>query len=537
MKRWAAPFLLLALAIVLAALALRPPAPRPANAPPAEFSAGRALADVRMVAQGPHPMGSPPQARVQAYLLERMTHLGLQPEARPFVSARGQGLNLLGVLPGHDRAAPALLLMAHTDTVPAGPGAADDGAGVAAVLETVRALQARPRRRDVMVLLTDGEELVTLGAHAFFSSDPARARVGVVINLEARGDRGRAVMFETHAGATPLVDLLTRAGALSGSSSLMPDLYRRLPNGTDLTEAIAAGHQGLNFAFFSGFDAYHSPLDTAARLDPGTLQDIGDKVLKAATVLADAPALPARAPDRPYADILGGPILRYPAWAGWALIVLAAGGVSAHAISLAHARRLSLWGVAAGAAAFLLLVVVTGGALYGLGRVRIDMAAHHLAPLLRRDLAALTGAALISAGIALAWAAIAGRWLRPESLTLGAAKIVGLGAVLLQILAPLDAFILAWPFLLIGLALALGGPKRPWAGWAILLAAEAQVVYWARLYFDLIGQVTPAALTPFTALAVAVLLPAVPKADRRAGWTGAGLAVAGAALSLLALAP
>jgi hypothetical protein len=537
MRRWAAAFLLLALATTLAALALRPPTARQVEAPPAAFSAGRALADVRAIAQGPHPMGSPAQARVQAYLLARMTSLGLSPQAQPFVSAKGPGVNLLGVLPGRDRTAPVLLLMAHTDSVPAGPGAADDGAGVAAVLETVRALRAQPRQRDVMVLLTDGEELGTLGAHAFFASDPARAQVGIVINLEARGDRGRAVMFETHAGAGPLVALLTRAGALSGASSLMPDLYRRLPNGTDLTEAIAAGRQGLNFAFFSGFDAYHSALDTAARLDPGTLQDIGDKVLKAAMVLASAPALPVRAPDQTYADILGGPILVYPAWAGWVLIVLAAGGVSVHALRLAQSRRLSLWGVAAGAGAFLLLLVVIAAALYGLGRLRIDLAAHHLAPLLRHGLAALTGAGLLAAGAALVWTTLAARWLSPESLTLGAAKIVGLGAVLLQILAPLDAFILAWPFALIGLALALGGPRRPWASWAILLAATAQVFYWARLYFDLIGQVTPAALTPFAALAIAVLLPVVPKLDRRAGWAGAGLAVAGAALSLAALAP
>ena len=536
MKRWAAAFLLLALAIALAALALRPPTPRPADASPAAFSAGRALADVRAIAQGPHPMGSPAQARVQAYLLARMTSLSLSPQARPFVSAKGPGVNLLGILPGRNRAAPALLLMAHTDSVPTGPGAADDGAGVAAVLETVRALRAEPRQRDVMVLLTDGEELGTLGAHAFFSSDPARHHVGIVINLEARGDRGRAVMFETHAGAAPLVAFLTRAGALSGATSLMPDLYRRLPNGTDLTEAIAAGRQGLNFAFFSGFNAYHSPLDTAGRLDPGTLQDIGDKVLRAATALTGASNLPGRAVDQPYADVLGGPILRYPAWAGWALIVLAAGGVSLHALSLARARRLSLWGVAASAGAFLLLLTVLGAVLYGLGSLRIELAAHHLAPLLRHDLAALTGAGFVSVGIALSWTAIVARWLSAESMALGAVKIVGFGAVVLQILAPLDAFILAWPFLLIGLALPLGGLRRPWARWTLLLVAMVQALYWARLYFDLIGQVTPAALTPFAALAIAVLLPTVPSPGRRSGWTGLGIAAIGAALSIAALA-
>ena len=58
---------------------------------------------------------------------------------------------LVGVLPGQDRSLPPILLMAHYDSVPASPGAADDAAGVAAILESVRAIRARraaaPRRR------------------------------------------------------------------------------------------------------------------------------------------------------------------------------------------------------------------------------------------------------------------------------------------------------------------------------------------------------------------------------------------------------
>ena len=190
--RWGTPLILLLLGLLAAALAVREPAPAPANAAPGVFSAARAMADVRAIAQRPHPIGSAESQRVQAYLLARMGQLGLDPRPRPFQSAKAAGRNLLGVLPGRDRSAPALLLMAHFDSVPTGPGAADDAAGVAAVLETVRALKTRPSQRDVMVLLTDGEEAGLLGSKAFFGADPARAHVGVVINLEARGNRGRA---------------------------------------------------------------------------------------------------------------------------------------------------------------------------------------------------------------------------------------------------------------------------------------------------------------------------------------------------------
>jgi hypothetical protein len=534
--RWITPLVLLLLGLVAAILAMRPPAPAPADAAPGVFSAGRALADVRAIAQRPHPIGSADSVRVQAYLLQRMAGLGLSPQARPFATDHGEGRNLLGVLPGRDRQAPAVLLMAHADSVPAGPGAADDGAGVAAVLETVRALATQPRRRDVMVLFTDGEERGLLGARAFFSGDPARAHVGTVINLEARGDRGRAVMFETNRNAASMIHALIDADALSGASSLMPDLYRRLPNDTDLTEALKHGYQGLNFAFFSGFDAYHSPLDTPNRLDPGTLQDIGEKVLRVSVTLANAGALPGRASDQAYGDILGGPVLQYPAVVGWALVVLAGGGLAAYALRLAARGRLSLSGVAAGALAFLGLILLLALGLAALGMAREALAGRRLAPLLRHATGARAGAGLVGAGLSLVWAALAGWRLRAESLAFGALAVLAAGAVALQALAPLDAFVLAWPFVGIGLALTLGGPDRPWVRAVILLAILAEILYWTLLLFDLVGQTTPVVLAPFAALAVAALLPCAPRADARAATAGAALAAAGAGIALMAVA-
>ena len=532
--RWTTPLVLLLLGLVAALLATREPGPAPADAVPQVFSAGRALADVRAIAQRPHPIGSAESLRVQAYLLKRMADLGLAPQTHPFASPKGEGRNLLGVLPGHDRQAPAVLLMAHHDSVPSGPGAADDGAGVSAVLETVRALQTVSRQRDVMVLLTDGEEAGLLGAKAFFGSDPARLHVGLAINLEARGNRGRAVMFETHRNAAPLIRALVDSDSLAAASSLMPDLYRRLPNDTDLTEAIRHGYAGLNFAFFAGLDAYHRPSDTPRALDPGSLQHIGEQVLRAARTLATAPALPGRAPDQAYADILGGPVLQYPAAVGWALVVLAAAGLAAHALRLANRGQLSLGGVAAGAGAFLGLLLLLGLGFYGLGVARDAVAGMHLAPLLRNAAGARAGAGLLATGLSLVWMALASWRLRAESLAFGALLVLAAGAVALQALAPLDAFILTWPFVGVGLALTLGGPDRPWVRAVILLAILAEVLYWALLVLDLVGQTTPVALAPFAALAVAALLPASPRGDVRAATAGAALAAAGAGIALLA---
>src|SRR6202012_481827 len=94
--------------------------------------------------------------------------------------------------------------MAHYDSVPASAGASDDAAGVATVLEIVRAFKARGvPDRDVLVVLTDGEEAGLLGADAFFRQDPEAKRIGFIFNLDVRGSAGRVQMFQTgaHNGA------------------------------------------------------------------------------------------------------------------------------------------------------------------------------------------------------------------------------------------------------------------------------------------------------------------------------------------------
>jgi hypothetical protein len=477
---------------------------------------------------------------VRDYLFGRMADLGLAPQLRPEPSEQGEVYNLLGVLPGADRSTPAVLLMAHYDSVPAGPGAADDGAGVASILETVRALAASgPRRRDVMVLLTDGEEPGLYGAKAFFASDPMRARVGAVINLEARGDRGRAVMFETHRQGGAMVGFLTGAGALTGASSLMPDLYRRLPNDTDLTEALGHGYAGINFAFFGGFDAYHRPEDTLQRLSRGSLQHIGQQALAAARALAMAPALPGRAPDRVYADVLGGPILSYPPLAGWLIIGLAAAAMSAAAWKSLKDRQTSLAGLIAGFAAFALLALALAGALIGDGMIRERIAGPHLAPFLRHPGQVLAGAALLCAGVAVVWLWLARKRLQPASLSLGALKVLALLAIVVQVIAPLDAFMLAWPLLLGSAATLLWAwkPDAPLRAAPVALAALAQLFYWTGLMFTLAGQETPAIVAPFAAVAALLLLPLAPRPGRWAAVGGVVLAVAGLGFTLAAMRP
>ena len=335
----------LTLALLIAVLTLQSPRPVPAGAPATDFSAARAMVDVREIAQRPHPLGSADHIRVQTVLLERMAALGLQtstqigplsPEAvqrieRNGGSATGLELtNLIGVLPGRDPRLPAVALTAHYDTVPTSAGAADDTAGVAAILETVRAIRARgPADRTLVVLLSDGEELNLDGARVFWGGHPLRDRIGAVVNLEARGGGGRAMMFETGRGNAQTIalfgDAATRATGGVTSNSLAVFVYERMPNGTDFTVPKDRGVQGVNFAFIGRPEQYHAPVATPDALDQGSVQHIGSQALETADAMLRAAALPAATANTVYADLFGRVVISHPPVVGWALLALAVG--------------------------------------------------------------------------------------------------------------------------------------------------------------------------------------------------------------------
>ena len=333
----------LAWIVALAATAIALEQPRrvvPASALSSEFSAERAMQQVRQIARAPHPTGSAEHDRVREYLVAQLRALGLEPSIQKTTSVQavyGTAAtveNILAQREGSAHAAgdvqrPALLLAAHYDSVPAGPGAGDDAAGVATLLETARALAAGPAlRNDVIFLFTDGEELGLLGAAAFVAEHPWKSRVGVVLNLDNRGTRGPVVMYETGAGNLPLMREYARTVGAPRAASLAGAVARLMPNSSDFFVFRKAGLGGLNFAFIGGPENYHSSQDTPARLDLRTLQQAGDSALPLARRLGDLDlaALSGKdAPDAIYFN-LGDHEVVYPAaWArplGIAAIVL-----------------------------------------------------------------------------------------------------------------------------------------------------------------------------------------------------------------------
>ena len=522
-------------AVLLAILSVTPPGPAGTDAPAHKFSAMRAMRDISGIASAPRPSGSPENEKVRAYLAQRMRALGMKVvttefQAQPSSVARlnrwsgadDEALvltNIVGVLAGKDRGLPAILVMAHHDSVWGSPGAADNAAGVAAALEVVRAVRARGQaRRDLIILLTDGEELGLDGARWFFAHDPLRRHVGAVINLEARGGGGRATLFQTSHENGEAIRVFADAATRPGGSSLAAFVYSVLPNDTDLTPALSEAYTAFNFAFIGRPELYHSPLATPARLDPRSVQDLGAQALDLTTALLEARALPAPAPDVVFFDAFGRVLIVYPSWLGWIML-----GIAGSGIGLLWRRQPGHLG--RGMLSVLRLLFVAGLAftllnwLSGAGATANYYDRLAAIPLLE----AMAGAAALSLILLLFPERIAsGSHVAGFALPLWAMGLVA------QFLAPTAAYILVVPLMMVMAALALAPWLPDWAGSLLkLIVAVPVAAYMLALGHQLmqgIGPMMPAVAALPLGLAMCALLPLWPGAPI-SRWRPVGLAL------------
>lgn len=321
------------LLIALSALSIHSLQPGPAVGPDADssrFSAGRAIAHVRAIAGTPRPSGSPGHARAREYIVETLRDLGLEPEVRagqasstryglPFDSASVR--NVVAVVRGTSPTR-SIVLACHYDTMPTSPGAGDDGAGVATLLETARALAlGPPPRHDLVFLFTDAEEIGAIGGEQYVAGATSPTDT-IVLNFDARGAGGPCGLIQTGPTSGALVRALARLDLTPTASSLVPALSRAHGVGTDFRPFRDAGAEGLNFAFVDRVAYYHTPADDDRALDVRSLQQQGDLALGLARALGDDPTLAAQS-NPVYFPLPGWGLAWFPAALVWPLAIVA----------------------------------------------------------------------------------------------------------------------------------------------------------------------------------------------------------------------
>ena len=298
--------LILAVTVVIAGLLAYGLWTRPsAESAEAEgFSAARAVKDIEVMSREHHSVAHPQErAEVREYLIDRLEGLGADtislykydslvgPENKHVVYTF-DAVNILAefspLTPSQDQT--YLLFVAHYDSRYSQPmpkdtvwsyGAADDGYGVSTILETVS--QALKYRKDwkqgIKVLFTDAEEVGMMGMKAAWANDrEIFDNVGFMINIEARGPWGPALLFETCPGNEKVMDLYAEAAKYPFTYSLTTVVYNFMPNFTDFT-IVKDELPGMNFSTIVDVNHYHTDLDNFSNISEKSIQHYGAQIV------------------------------------------------------------------------------------------------------------------------------------------------------------------------------------------------------------------------------------------------------------------
>ena len=421
------------------------------------------MRDVREIAKAPHPLGSAENDRVREYLVGRLRELGANPEVQTVTVAQHSRLgpdtwavvnNLLAKIPGTNPTG-AVLMVAHYDSVPSSPGAGDNAASVAAILETIRALKAgaTPLVNDLIVLFSDGNELGGLGAKGFVETYPTLRNIKVVLNFAMRGDEGPSMVLQTSAHDSWLVDQLAAAAPFPRGGSIPALSYRRFE--TDLDFFIEAGMTGMNFGATGGTTRYHTALDNADLLDQRTLQHQGSYALSMARQFGSIDLNASQTHDAVF-FVVFGELIHYSARLAIPLVIL----VTILVISVMwigiRNGKFSVGGIAAGAAIYTLSLAVAGLEALALWWIMKTFAGWRMLPVQTTYggfYYSIAASALIFGTL---WALYeqVGRSIRLQNLGVGALSVWTVLMLAMRVSVPDGTFALTW--LLLFAALAIG---------------------------------------------------------------------------------
>ena len=268
-----------------------------------EFSAERIVEDIKVISRDHHSVAHPEErAEVREYLISRLKQIGADsirtleykaltgPENK-HVTYTFDATNILATFApeGFTGDESYLLMVAHYDSRYSQPiakndtvwsyGAADDGYGIGVILETVsQALKYRDSwKQGVKVLFTDAEEVGMKGMKAMWENNREEFDdVGFMINIEARGPYGPALLFETSPGNEKVMELY-KVAEYPFTYSLTTVVYSFMPNFTDFT-IVKDEIPGMNFSTIADINHYHTDLDNFSNINAKSIQHYGSQI-------------------------------------------------------------------------------------------------------------------------------------------------------------------------------------------------------------------------------------------------------------------
>ena len=228
---------------------------------------------VSVARDGPRPAASAAEARAHRRIERRFRAAGLAVRVQRFSTPRGRSRNVIGVREG--RSDCLRVLMAHTDSMPAGPGAEDNASGVGVLAALAPRLRAP--RCDVWLVATGAEErLYTgspdhLGARALAPTVPRR-RLRYALSLDEVGTSARLRLRSPVTAPRRGVEReLLRAGRAAGARV---DWQRDSGTGnSDHRELELAGRRAVKLGVVDN-PCRHRACDTPDRLRKGAFRAV-----------------------------------------------------------------------------------------------------------------------------------------------------------------------------------------------------------------------------------------------------------------------
>ncbi len=271
--------------------------PKPKDSNNSGFSSERAKEDIKEISKDVHSVLQQDNLKeVRDYILGRLSEIGLNPEVFTYENITDKYDNTYDVnniyakIDGKDgEDGNYIMLATHYDSSPrkrAGEdpnskGAADAGYGISTILEIAKLIKDNniPLENGIKFLITDAEETGLLGAKQEMDKNfDLYKNVSYVVNIEARGVKGPAMMFETSNNNSKVIDLYKEAN-LPFSYSLAADVYRKMPNGSDFTEFNNKNIPGINIAVLDSLDYYHTYRDNFENISDTSIQHYGEQIL------------------------------------------------------------------------------------------------------------------------------------------------------------------------------------------------------------------------------------------------------------------
>lgn len=374
-------FILFLLIGIFALLCEKPIPVKPADGE--NFSALNVKTHLDKMASEIHFMGTAENRKVKNYILDEFKKLSIPTEefigyskhTRNVAYSRiGKTENIIATLKG-ESSDKALMLCAHYDSVLDGPGAADDVHAVACMLEIAKLLKDKKFKNDIIFFITDGEEMGLFGAKAYAETHDLD-KLGLILNYEARGNSGPSIAFEWSDGNGWLVRQMRKVAKRPVSSSMSYEIYNLLPNNTDYSNFKPKGVPGINHAFIDGFSYYHNPEDTPETINMNSVQHTGENMYLLAQHFADQDLTQIKTQNASFFNCLGTLVI-YPASFNTILIILCSLLLLFVLIKSIKRDKTSLVKLIIGVFALLLIMIVSLGIAFLLGKAVLSIYKHY----------------------------------------------------------------------------------------------------------------------------------------------------------------